>query len=142
MGFFGKLIVATVVLLAQTSLGRVFCACPPATPVPVSSKVGPTCRMSMQPGCTCCEGGAKTQVKAKTVKNSDSGKCQVKAEKKQDAKQIASSPDVPSPAALPIQTAAILLAAVIEVPVQTHLVVPRIRPPDPGLHGLRAPPTR
>ena len=140
MGIVVRLVVALAVFLTQSSIGLAFCACPAEVPAPVTQKATQSCPMGMKTCCACC----KTQAKKPSP-----GKAP--APKKCEAKASESGQNATLTAALlsfdeVILTESHLLCPVLtghrELPVPQHLVVPRTRPPNPRLHGLRAPPTR
>lgn len=135
-----RVLLATLFLLAQSSFAQLFCACPPATPQ-AAAPAASTMKCSMKAkGCTCCCGGMTGGASNGTVRGS--GNCQVAPGKAVLTDQVLTVPAYQTPALAPAAFLAILPTWVEPATVQIHLVVPRIRPPDPGNQGLRAPPSR
>ncbi len=128
-----RFLIAIAMLVSQVSYAIV-CGCP-ETPLP-KAVAQAKCSMSQQPNCACC--CKKASGHEATVRSL--GRCQIRS--------VGSVPTVkhtPTPGEHP--AAAVEPAKVFQVPhsvaveqVDAQLIVPRIRPPNPRLHGLRAPP--
>lgn len=139
MKFFGRLMLVTVLLMAQMSWASVACGCKPLRP-PLSVKPTSVCKMSGKADCACCLKGSPGQDQGKV---GAADRCEVQAANAQ----------APPPAALAFSPVCVDFAIPHRIVISSgyvaaehvtpqHLVVFRIRPPDPKLHGLRAPPTR
>ncbi|MFI5385057.1 MAG: hypothetical protein ACHQ50_02960 [Fimbriimonadales bacterium] len=137
MGLIGRLFLATLVFLAQVSFGQAVCVCPPA-PIVAVEQADSVCPMKVKTGCPCCF----VKKHPSRVAIGSPQKCQIGAAKSLPAKLEAVVPLVDIPA-LPLALSSLTSGVRNEEsPVRPHLVVPRIRPPNPRLHGLRAPPAR
>lgn len=130
-----RLLLATIVLLAQTSLGRLVCAClPDPAPAPKPSAV---CAMSNRVGCTCCK-SEKTGDKAFT--KAGQACLLTVSSTSQPTKLALDVPLLEVPAILPQALPLRLLVSDSEAPLKPAPLLARSRAPDQGLHGLRAPP--
>ncbi|HVT14254.1 MAG TPA: hypothetical protein VHE55_18470 [Fimbriimonadaceae bacterium] len=135
-----RLLLAFFVLIAQTSFAQVLCACatPPETAPAMTT--ASACPMQVKKGCACC--CAATPGRASRWSVQSSGKCRLTVGKAAPVSPLAAISQFEMPAIAPEE-----LPAIAPLPVRPdfapiHLVVPRIRPPDPAIHGLRAPPAR
>lgn len=131
MNRFGRLWLALIMLLAQVTLGGVACACANPANEPMTAQLACPER-AMPANCPCCAHKAN---KAKPTT------CKVKAAERTSA-AIASLVEVPVFADLPRFPILVLSAPEFaELPLSTHLSLPRIREPDRDGHDLRAPPS-
>lgn len=134
---FCRLILASLFCLAQLSLGAGLCLCPAVPQPPVDQKA--QCPMHKARPCVCC---CKLSGSGPATGMRGENHCQTGAVKDLAGVSQATIPvsEVPAlPAALP---AVQFDSHTGEYPVPAYLIVPRIRPPNPSLHGLRAPPAR
>lgn len=138
MNVVGRLLIATVLLISNLSWAAVACACPPISKAVPQSAAVSTCPMSGEKNCACC-------LKSKPALNGElegpSAKCQITTShaSSDTISVLVAAVELPMVLA-PIAIAPTPMEAIIETATPQHLVVHRIRPPDPGLHGLRAPP--
>jgi hypothetical protein len=137
----GRLILAATVLLAQLSLGQMACNCHPAPAPPTVAAVAAPCPMTQKIGCKCCAPESPDSA-GLTASQLPQAKCQIVAGADKPLASLASIPSVETPAILAIAHVIMPLATNLVTNEKATLVVPRIRPPNFGVHGLRAPPTR
>jgi hypothetical protein len=97
--------------------------------------------MSKQVGCNCC---AADPMEPSVVKAPDDSKakCEISAAKDQAPVDLASAPAIEMPVILTFALVSFESLPFDGLPLKVNLVVPRIRPPNLGNHGLRAPPSR
>jgi hypothetical protein len=139
----GRLLLATVLMLVQMGFGLAACACPEDAAAPLI-KAAATCPMMKKGGvvCKCCCPSAVDKASANSI-GAASQKCVVEVAKNPVGLKPAlatCAPEILLDSPAPVSV--IALVSFTELPVLPHMVVPRIRPPDPASHGLRAPPAR
>ena len=146
MRLVARIILATILLISQLSIGAVACLCPQSTdPIAKSvARLAMACPITGEKNCACCkESNPSSKNQAARGLSSSQQECKVSVSHAPTADKWSSVPVFDSvDAALPVQET--LPTSGLTVPVSTpaHLVVPRIRPPDTEFNGLRAPPAR
>ncbi len=140
-----QLLLAVGVLISQMGMSSLVCACPePSAPAARAvEKSAVLCPMSGESNCRCCIGSQTSvnqSVPSATV-NSKSAGCVAKVVQAPCTKQGFTSTEVLPLMDLPVGTTVLMPVSIQPVPLDpVHLVVPRVRPPDASVHGLRAPP--
>ena len=141
MKVIGRLILAATVLLAQLSLGQTVCVCR-ITPAPVAvAPISAPCPMTQKIGCKCCA-PESSDSEVVTAAQVPAAKCQLAVNRDKPAASLASIPLVEIPAILTFFLVAVPGAHSLGLDEKSTMIVPRIRPPNLGIHGLRAPPSR
>ena len=136
----GRLVIAFMVFLIQSSIGMAICDCPATRNTSVLVQVKTACPMGMKTCCPCCKPFLKQTA---THPSKCQTQCTIKAPSVgEPAILLAITPSMTA-AILPDQTPVVASSATdAELPVPQYLAIPRVRPPNPRLHGLRAPPAR
>ena len=140
MRFAVRWMIALVVLMTQSLIGSAIGACPATSQVGTSNKVSQNCPMGMKECCRCCKAPAKSHT-LHPVKEQPN--CSIRVAAPSHPAVIAAPAAAPLVAILPqLKLDLSGLSGIRELPAPHHLTVPRIRPPNPSEHGLRAPPVR
>ncbi|HEY0868565.1 MAG TPA: hypothetical protein VGE01_14370 [Fimbriimonas sp.] len=126
MSFAARLLIAFIVVLSQTGLGRAATPCPELAP-----KVPAVCPMSQVPGCNCCGDASKPDAGAK---------CEIKASKDTSVQATLTVGFAPIAVAILPAAPYIEFGPTVDVFERPHLVVPRVRAPDIVQNPLRGPP--
>ena len=127
-------------MLSQSVIGTALCSCiPTAHAIEHNASMAP-CPMGMKTCCACCKSG-KEHSSQVTLKSASA--CLFQVSGVTDLLVNASWLTTFTPAFLqPELVVPVTARASDRLPISVHLSIPRIRPPDPNSHGLRAPPTR
>lgn len=144
VGLFARLFLATTLLVSQMSLGAVACACPETPPTKPTASVQrmTVCPVSGLQDCACCQGiqDPNPDGAAKTV-SSKGTDCKVSVSEPPVSDKWGADPSVEGQVAALSESDFVPPAAdTLTLDPISHLVVPRIRPPDNEANGLRAPP--
>ena len=145
MRLFAHILLATMVFISQMSFGSVVCLCPerPNTPTSKSVESAATCPVTGEKNCTCCQGEKTSSDKNSDTVTSKASNCQVSAAQTPETDKCSALTVTDAPvAALPNGVTVPSAGSKVLPRRPTYLVVPRIRPPDIGANGLRAPPPR
>lgn len=146
MRLVARIILATILLISQLSLGAVACLCPDSTePLAKSTATAlMACPITGAKNCSCCkEEKPSSKGSSANQLSSKQSDCKISVSQAPTAEKWASVISVDSvDAVLPEPTNLPVLGYRVPVSTPAHLVVPRIRPPDTEFNGLRAPPAR
>jgi len=140
------LLIATLGLIAQMGGLASVCGCPEVAPVVAQATAIPVaqsvCSMSGHTDCACCTQSETEQSIGEQISQLRAPCAVAVASAAHESLVLATSAE-------PLSLFDAILPAELDIkvvrwsPVDTgsvYLVVPRIRPPDPRAHGLRAPP--
>ena len=140
IAFVTRALIALLVLFTQSTIGAVVNDCVSGSvPKPFQKSVA-KCPMGMKTCCVCCP----TQAKSKPSSQSKCPtKCIAKAQTSQSPVALRTVSEIQTVGILVDQETLNFSRQVGGSPSEPqHLAIPRIRPPDPRQHGLRAPPSR
>lgn len=134
-----RLVIAFAVFFAQSSIGLAVGVCPPELHQTSIAQESIACPMGMKTCCACCKAPSG---KAQTLRGKALARCSFAATNGKQTVALAGYVQAPLVAILAEPRLTFPPTSVEGLALDSHLAVPRIRPPNPSLHGLRAPPTR
>jgi len=133
------LVLAAAMFISQMTFASVICACPSLQDVP-EKQTAMKCPLGMET--CCCPKRCETQKPGMKAADTMPQRCQMRATTPRPTGQITAVLIDHASAILCVPLSPIWEPITTEMPVLRHLAVPRIRPPNSGQHGFRAPPAR